>query len=446
MKKLGPIEYRTLFFKHVERFLSQIATSSELAGPHAVAVSGGLDSMTLLWFAQTLSKQGKIGPVRAIYVHHQTRSGQDEDQKLVEKFCREEGVQLSVIKLEGLKAHKGNFEARARKGRREACLTELKDRELLWVGHHLDDSFEWNFMQRFRSNNPKSTIGIPVRNRRIIRPFLCVTRAQIKKLSRFEGISYLDDPTNFDVKHDRNFVRLKIIPLIRERYPKYLKFYAHFANFSALMLNINLLNHGESDLFAYRDGAALIGKKFSQMQVQELIHAYSRADRGQIITPIERMLKAIDNGKKGPFHFSGGMEASFSHGLLMFYHQGMKNNDEAVAGVLRTLSRETLQSLPVFTRAELQIAWKNLLRDSDALGNLPGLVLVIESDSLCKTLNTSVYDPMFPAVSKVCQEKGLRFITFLKCLDVWKQKKEKLPERLRLVPLLSLSNLFPSQE
>jgi tRNA(Ile)-lysidine synthase len=446
MKKLSPIAYRVLFFKHVWGFLQKVATPQELALGHAVAVSGGLDSMTLLWFAHSLHKQGKLGPVRALFVHHHTRAGQRVDGEVVEEFCRQEGIPFKMLHVEGLSALDSNFEARARKIRRDLCLEELKKNELLWAGHHLDDSYEWNFMQRHRSTTPKSSIGIPVRNRVLIRPFLCVTRSQLKRLAKFEGIPFRNDPTNWDLKYDRNFVRHKIIPLIKERYPKYLKFYSHFANFSTTLLKVNIISRrGATKLFVFEQGAVILGKHFSEIQIQELIHNYSSTDRGEIISTIESMLRAINNGKKGPFHFSGGMEAYSSHGLLMIYRQGMKTYDESIAKALAALSKNALSMMVTYKRVELEQAWQNLLQSPDALMNMPGLVLVLESESICKTLNTSVFDPLFPHVSQVCQAMGLRFMTFQKCFDVWTQKKEKLPEKLRLLPLYHLSNLFTSQ-
>jgi tRNA(Ile)-lysidine synthase len=446
MKKLSPIAYRALFFKHVWRFINNVSTPQELEGAHAVAVSGGIDSMTLLWFLKQLSNQGKVGPVRAMFVHHHTREGQKGDQAVVEKLCRDENIPLTVLHAEGLTAVDSNFEARARKVRRDLCKNNLKSHEMLWAGHHLDDSYEWNFMQRHRSNNAKSTVGIPVRNHSLIRPFLCVTKAQIKRLAKFEGIPFCEDPTNKILKHDRNFIRNVIVPEIKKRYPKYLKFYSHFANFSAMILKVNIMHRaGYAQLFAFEQGVVLQGKVFSEVQIQEVIHSYSHADRGKIITPIERMLRAIDNGKKGPFHFSGGMEASYSHGLLMIYRQSMTNYDESIAKILGQLTDQQLREMPLYKRVELQHSWQNLLTMPDALLNMPCLILVLESDSICKTLNTSVFDARFPKVSQVCKERGLRFSTYQKCYEVWNTKAEKLPERLRLLPLHNLSNLFSSQ-
>jgi tRNA(Ile)-lysidine synthase len=441
MKKLRPREFRSLFFKHTWDFLKNVATSSELGGPHAIAVSGGLDSMTLLWFANLLHKEGKIGKIRAFFVNHGTREGQINEGELVKRFCEQEGIPFVLLEAEGLSSSDSNFEARARKERKSLFLKNLQKNELLWMGHHLDDSFEWNFMQRHRSSNPISMIGIPVRNKKIVRPFLCVSRAQIKRLSILEAIPFLEDPSNCDLRFDRNFVRHKIVPLIKERYPKYLKFYADFANSSAQKLGMSLLISGEaSKPFFFKDGALLFGKKFSEAEIQALIHRYSNTNRGEILTTIQKMLKAIGNGKKGPFHFSGGVEAAYSHDLLMIYRQGMKNYDEAISRTLSKMSKNALLSMPTFNKKELESAWQNLLQSPDALMNLPGLVLVMESDSICKTLNTSVFDPLFPMVSEVCRAKGVRFITLSKCLDVWMQKKERLPESLRIVPLFSLAS------
>ena len=447
MKKLSPIAYRALFFKHIWKFIQNISVPEELEGSHAVAISGGRDSMTLLWIAHELHKQGKIGPVRAIFVHHHSRSGQNKDAAMIEKFCKTEGIALQIQHAKDLDKIENNFEARARKVRRSLCLAALKKNELLWVGHHIDDSYEWNMLQRHRSNNPKSAIGIPVRNGAIIRPFHCVTRKQIARLQTFEGIPYREDPTNYDLKYDRNYLRHQVIKPVAKRFPNYLKFYVHLANFGSMMMKTSVLTRtGASRIYVFEHGGVLEGKHFSDIQVQELLHAYSNADRGEIVGPIQRMLKAIDNGKKGPFHFSGGMEAYNSHNILMIYQQGMKNYDESIAKVLSMLTEEEIRSIPLYKRIELQHAWTNLLQSTDALLNMPGLVVVLESDYVTKTLNTSVFDSMFPKVSEVCKERGWRFITFTKCLEVWRSKKEKLPERLRLLPLCNLSNIFSSQE
>lgn len=403
--------------------------------------------MVLLWFAQELHKQGKIGPLRVAFVHHHTRQGQDYDARLVEEFCQANDIPFEVLHARGLAETSGDFENRARKIRRSLLIDHLQKNELLWLGHHIDDSYEWSLLQRYRSGRPKSSLGIPVRNGPIVRPFLCVTKDQLFKLSRQEGIVFREDPTNSDTNFDRNFLRQEVIPLIKKRHPKYLKHYVNHANHMAALLHLSITNRiSGGKIHIFQQGAIIQGNQFSPYQVQDLLHSFSHKHRGETTSQILKMLKAIDNGKKGPFHFSGGTEAYFSSELLMIYQQKIKNYDETIAGVLKSISNEELESLPRFTWRDLERSWDNLTRASDAMMNMPGLVLICESVSVKKTLNASVFDSLFPQVSLVCQERGLSFTTCLKCLETWKRKKNKLPETLRLLPLWTLSNLFASQE
>ena len=110
MNKSDANAFKNLFFKHFTGILNQVTTASELAGFHAIAVSAGADSMCMLWLAQELSRLGMIGPVRAIFVHHHTRGGQDRDQELVEDFCEDFGIPCTVLHAEGLGTVKSNFE------------------------------------------------------------------------------------------------------------------------------------------------------------------------------------------------------------------------------------------------------------------------------------------------------------------------------------------------
>ena len=447
MNKLSPTSYRALFCKHVFQFLGNVANRQEMLNGHVIAVSGGVDSMVLLWFAQKLLEQGKIGPIRAVFVHHHTRPGQDHDGELVSEFCKKHDIPFQILHAQGLDGDSGNFESRARKIRRELLLSNLEKNECLWLGHHIDDSFEWSFMQRYRSSQPKSSIGIPVRNGKIIRPLLCVTKNQLLQLSRNEHIIFREDPTNTDTKYDRNFLRQELFPILKKRYPKYLKHYVTHANYLAALLNLSITNRvAGNQISLYEHGAIIQGSQFSQYQVQEVLESLSKTNRGEITTQIQRMMKAIDNDKKGPFHFSGGTEAYHTHKLLMIYKQGMRNNDKTIAMVLNKITDEEILNMPTFNLKDLERAWENLTKTSDAMMNMPGLVLLCEPKNVAKTLNGSVYDSLFPSVSQVCKDRDFYFMTSLKCLEMWRRKKTKLPDQLRILPLWTLSNLFAFQE
>ena len=446
MKKLTPPEYRALFYRHVFEFIEKIVSMREIHGEHLIGVSGGVDSMVLLQVALKFHELGKIGKFRVAFVHHHTRQGQNLDGELVQKFCLENKIDFVELHAEGLLNASSNFEARARKVRRSLLLGELKPKELLWLGHHLDDSYEWSLIQKYRSGHPKTSLGIPVRNGRVLRPFMSVSKAQIRRFAKFEQTPFREDPTNQDTNFDRNYLRQELIPAISGKYPKYLKHYVSYSNFLANILHLGISKRiNGNDIYLYDDGAIVLGNRFLPEELMDVLKQYSNKNRGEWHSQILKLLKAIDNGKKGPFQLSGGTEIYHTRNILMVYRQGLKNNDKSIADVLKWMNVAELENMSQFSLKELQLAWNHLVRSSDAIMNMPGLVLVCEPSSRLKTLNASSYDSLFPNVSQVCQEKNLKFISIQKLLLTWENKKEKLPERLSLVPLWNLSNLFAFQ-
>jgi tRNA(Ile)-lysidine synthetase-like protein len=446
MKNLSPFSYKNLFQNHVFRFLQRVLTPCEIKGNHAIAVSAGVDSMALLWLAKKLFEENKIGPIRVLFVHHHTRDGQDDDEKLVRDFCKTHNIPFKKLDAFNLGSSQGNFEARARKIRRELLSQDVRAHERLWLGHQIDDSYEWSLMQRYRSGAPRSSLGIPVRNGKIVRPFLCVTKAQVRRLAQFEKIPFREDPTNVDIRHLRNFLRGEVVPILKKKFPNYLKHYVSHANYMAMLLHLGLKRVSNTKIYAYADGAMLVGEDFSQFQIQELIHHYSTSDRGEIASQIIKMLKAIDNQKKGPFYFSGGIRAYYNHRQLLIYHQRFKNNDEIITQTLAKLTDTDLLSLPQFNREDLIRSWTNFVARPDAMKDMPGLILVLESKNICKTLNTSVNEILYPKLSELIKSRGFSLMSCLKCVDTWKAKEEKLPKALRILPLWTLSNLFTFQE
>jgi tRNA(Ile)-lysidine synthase len=51
------------------------------------------------------------------------------------------------------------------------------------------------------------------------RPLLAFTRAELVEWARGQGLSWLEDPSNADTRFDRNFLRLEVLPRLRERWP-----------------------------------------------------------------------------------------------------------------------------------------------------------------------------------------------------------------------------------
>ena len=87
------------------------------------------------------------------------------------------------------------------------------------VGHQANDNAEAVLLHLLRGSGMRGIAGIPpIRGNRIIRPLIRVTRTEILTCLDRLGIDWLHDPTNMDVRFDRNRVRHQLIPLLEKDY------------------------------------------------------------------------------------------------------------------------------------------------------------------------------------------------------------------------------------
>src|SRR5690554_6350982 len=179
--------YTNKFEKHVFEFMREhklfVSSTGSAARRLVVAVSGGVDSMALLGCLARLESFGYSLPLKAVYVNHGTRHGQNDEERLVREFCKKIECDFQSFKLKGLDVAR-NFEHEARKARYWGLRQFVRSHDNLVLAHHLDDSFEWSFLQSLRSSNLEGSLGIPVRNGKVVRPFMCVSKKQIIKYAQ----------------------------------------------------------------------------------------------------------------------------------------------------------------------------------------------------------------------------------------------------------------------
>ena len=87
------------------------------------------------------------------------------------------------------------------------------------LGHHADDNAELVLMFLVRGSGPDGVSGIPpVRDGRIIRPLIRLTRQEIKEYFSEKDLSYVSDSSNFDDRFLRNRIRNHLIPELKASY------------------------------------------------------------------------------------------------------------------------------------------------------------------------------------------------------------------------------------
>lgn len=176
----------------------------------AIAVSGGLDSMACLNFLLN----GKHKP-DILYFNHGTKHGIEALQFLFQ-FVKKNDLSLYVGNISGSKPSDQSWEEWWRQERYRFLESY---HGTVATCHHLNDVAE-NWVMGSIHGRPKL---IPFRRNNIIRPFLLTSREKLEHWVSKKKVEYIDDPSNDDLKYDRNKVRHNIIPHILEINPGFLK-------------------------------------------------------------------------------------------------------------------------------------------------------------------------------------------------------------------------------
>lgn len=194
-----------------------------------VGYSGGLDSQVLLQAAVELLGADTVA---AIHVNHQLSPHAGVWQQHCEGCCRELGVELIVETVAVVPGGQGVEDA-ARVARYQVFKRHLTSGSLLLLAHHADDQVETVLYRLLRGSGPRGLAGMPASRRLgqggLLRPLLSFTRAELQAYAEQKKLSWVDDESNADTDFDRNFIRHRLLPPLRERWPDYAARIAHSA-------------------------------------------------------------------------------------------------------------------------------------------------------------------------------------------------------------------------
>ncbi|VFP83407.1 tRNA lysidine(34) synthetase TilS [Candidatus Erwinia haradaeae] len=198
-----------------------------LINEHAlmIAYSGGLDSTVLLHQIITLNKEQSLLKIRVVHINHNLNNLADSWAMHCKKQCENWKVPLIIRKVQVNTQHKQGIEAAARQVRYLAIYQTMKPEETLVTAQHQDDQSETFMLALKRGSGPTGLSGMaPIQlygNNRHIRPFLTNNRLELEKWAYQHKLTWIVDPSNQDVRYDRNFLRLKVMPLLKQRWPHF---------------------------------------------------------------------------------------------------------------------------------------------------------------------------------------------------------------------------------
>lgn len=177
-----------------------------------VAVSGGIDSVTLLHLLRFGASNYRL---RAAHFDHRMRPDSRADAEWVRGLCLAWRVPLEI----GAAGVPPTTEADARTVR-YAFLHDVAERSgamHIVTAHHADDQAETVLYRILRGSG--GLHGIPERRGSIVRPLLPFRRAEIEEYARAERLSFREDPTNVRLDRARNRIRHIALPALERTMP-----------------------------------------------------------------------------------------------------------------------------------------------------------------------------------------------------------------------------------
>ena len=181
-----------------------------------IGVSGGADSVCLLFVLNEWKKRYGLEPV-VVHVNHGIRNEAGKDADFVENLCRRLDIPFCLYEedVHRLAAERKCSSEEAGRDLRYQSFRETAQNfgaSKIAVAHNLNDRCETVLFHLFRGTGIKGLAGImPVRDE-IIRPLLCVERAEIERYLSDMGQDYCIDSTNEEDVYTRNKIRHHILP------------------------------------------------------------------------------------------------------------------------------------------------------------------------------------------------------------------------------------------
>ena len=187
-----------------------------------VAYSGGMDSHVLLHATAKLRDQFTI-TVTALHADHGLLPESVDWVRHCGRVCELLNIEFRMSALALDRCGDRNLEARARSARYGWMSQVMLPEQTLLTAHTKDDQAETVLLRLLRGSGLRGMGGIRESRDfaagRLLRPLLRFDRASLHNYARSYGLAWIEDPSNNDLHFDRNIVRHRVLPVLRDRWP-----------------------------------------------------------------------------------------------------------------------------------------------------------------------------------------------------------------------------------
>jgi len=191
-----------------------------------IALSGGADSILLLHLLLKLQKELDLC-LLPVHINHGLRGAESErDASFCKMTCEQLRLELITVAVDirsRMKEQKLSLEMAAREIRYRELekIRSEKGFTKIVTGHNIDDNAETILLNLIKGKGPEAIAGIPLKRGAIIRPLLPLAKAEIENWLRKHKIEWVTDSSNNDTVFQRNLIRHRLVPVIRELNPSF---------------------------------------------------------------------------------------------------------------------------------------------------------------------------------------------------------------------------------
>ncbi len=192
----------------------------------AVAVSGGADSVSLL--TSLFHIVPSCFNLLSVTVNHNLREESETagDAAFVEDYCASLGIpcfryDIPRGQIVEESRRQGLSLEEAARNARYACFERFITEhavDYLCLAHNRNDQLETVLMRFLAGGGLESLSGIAMRRGKYLRPLLSVSRTDIERYLKEQGLSYRTDSTNADNAFLRNRIRNVLVPVLDDQF------------------------------------------------------------------------------------------------------------------------------------------------------------------------------------------------------------------------------------
>lgn len=206
----------------VEKAFLDLNQSHKKMKSMTVALSGGIDSVVLLHLLYVLQKKYHFN-LNAMHVHHGLSQNADNWVEFCEKLCMKLSVPLDVEYIQMPHKKSLGIEGEARRLRYEKLLKTKSD--LIVLAHHEDDQAETFLLQLIRGAGVKglSSMAHFDATKKLWRPLLNQSKSDVESYAKQHKLKWIEDESNQNIDFDRNFIRSKVLPILKNRFSHIIK-------------------------------------------------------------------------------------------------------------------------------------------------------------------------------------------------------------------------------